>query len=97
MINTNLKLPQEYDPGSIAALLRDMGTEINKHTENRIGGSSAASGAPTTGRYQQGDFVRNSAPSELGTAGSKYVIFGWICVGSGEPGTWLQMRMLTGN
>ena len=44
-----------------------------------------------------GDEIRNSAPAELGTAGSKYVIRGWICVTAGTPGTWLPMRLLTGN
>lgn len=57
----------------------------------------ASTAAPTTGTWAQGDVVRNSAPAELGTAGSKYVIHGWQCTVSGTPGTWVQMRYLTGN
>jgi polygalacturonase len=53
--------------------------------------------APTAGSWYQGDREYNSAPAEAGTAGSKYVIFGWICTVGGTPGTWLQMRSLTGN
>lgn len=53
--------------------------------------------APTTGTWVQGDFVWNSNPTELGGAGSKYVIQGWICTVGGTPGTWLQQRCLTGN
>lgn len=53
--------------------------------------------APTTGTWAVGDKVKNSAPSESGSAGSKYVIIGWVCTVSGTPGTWLQMRVLTGN
>jgi hypothetical protein len=53
--------------------------------------------APTTGTWSQGDYVKNIAPIEGGTAGSKYVIRGWICVSSGTPGTWVQDRALTGN
>ena len=26
--------------------------------------------------------------SELGTAGSKYVLIGWVCTSQGDPGTW---------
>lgn len=53
--------------------------------------------APTTGTWLQGDMVTNSTPTELGTAGSKYVILGWCCVSGGTPGTWVQNRVLTGN
>ena len=53
--------------------------------------------APTTGTWAQGDKCKNTSPSELGTAGSKYLIIGWCCSVSGTPGTWLQIRNLTGN
>lgn len=53
--------------------------------------------APTTGTWAVGDFVRNSAPSEAGTTPNKYVVFGWVCVTAGTPGTWVQCRFLTGN
>lgn len=52
---------------------------------------------PSTGDWNQGDTVYNEAPTELGAAGSKYIITGWKCVASGTPGTWVQMRSLTGN
>lgn len=52
---------------------------------------------PTSGTWAQGNFVRNSAPSEAGSGGSKYVIIGWSCVASGTPGTWVACRCLTGN
>lgn len=59
----------------------------------------AASGTapPVSGTWAQGDVLRNSAPVELGTAGSRYVLTGWICVASGTPGTWRELRSLTGN
>jgi hypothetical protein len=53
--------------------------------------------APTTGTHAQGDIVWKSAPVEAGAGGSKYVILGWVCTVSGTPGTWLEMRVLTGN
>ena len=53
--------------------------------------------APTTGTWTVGDKVYNSNPGQAGTAGSKYIITGWLCVTAGTPGTWLEMRSLTGN
>ena len=58
---------------------------------------NAATAAPTTGTYAQGDIVRNSNPTELGAATAKYVVIAFVCVAGGTPGTWLQMRVLTGN
>ncbi len=78
--------------------LREHATQVNNLTEGRISAvTNATTAAPTTGPNQQGDFVRNSAPAELGSASSKYVIFGWVCVASGTPGTFVQCRFLTGN
>ncbi len=78
--------------------LREHATQINLISEGRIAGFyGALTAAPTSGTYMQGDEVKNSAPSELGTAGSKYFIDGWKCVVSGTPGTWVQQRCLTGN
>lgn len=76
----------------------DMAIQVNATSEGQIQGAyNALTAAPTAGSYKQGDMIRNSAPAELGTAGSKYVITGWICVASGTPGTWRDMRCLTGN
>ena len=78
--------------------LREHATQINLLSEGHIAASyNALTSAPASGTWMQGDSVKNSAPSELGTAGSKYVIEGWICTVSGTPGTWLPKRCLTGN
>lgn len=78
--------------------LREHATQVNLLSEGRIAGKYAATtAAPTTGSWVQGDEVTNSAPTELGTGGSKYFIDGWKCVVSGTPGTWVQKRCLTGN
>ena len=62
-----------------------------------VGTYNAQTAAPTTGDHAKGDQVRNSNPSEQGSALSKYVVIGWICTVGGTPGTWLEMRVLTGN
>ena len=78
--------------------LRDHANQVNALSEGRIAAKyNATTAAPTTGTWARGDTIPNSAPSELGTAGSKYVIEGWICVTAGTPGTWVQKRCLTGN
>lgn len=78
-------------------VLREIAAQLNALSEGSIGAHYAAlTAAPTTGTWNRGDKVRNSAPSELGSGGSKYVIDGWICTASGSPGTWVQMRSLTG-
>ena len=58
-------------------------------------GAAAPTGTRTF--YSVGDEVRNSSPAEAGTAGSKYITYGWICTVEGRPGTWLPLRYLTGN
>lgn len=62
--------------------------------------AATASAMPTTGFYAQGHFVKRTTPSIAGTAGSQYVVTGWVRVttGSGHvAGTdWAEMRTLTG-
>lgn len=80
------------------SLYRQTATQVNLLAEGCIQAvTNAATAAPTAGEHFQGDRITNSAPSELGSPGSKYVVLGWICVASGTPGTWVQMRAPTGN
>lgn len=77
---------------------RQIAQQVNALSEGSIGANyNAASAAPTVGTWAKGDQIKNSAPAELGSAASKYVITGWICTASGTPGTWLELRSLTGN
>lgn len=69
---------------------------------NQIGGGAYSghdnqgTAAPTTGTWAQGDFIMNSNPTVLGAAASQYVVQGFKCVAGGTPGTWVQVRTLTG-
>lgn len=77
--------------------LTGIATQLNNLSEGRITAATNADTAPpTTGDHQVGDYVRNSAPAEVGTAGAKYVILGWVAVAAGTPGTWKECRALTG-
>ena len=77
--------------------IEDISKQVNDLTEGRIfADHSAMTAKPTTGTYYKGDKIRNSAPSELGTNIPRYVILGWVCVDSGTPGTWVEVRAKTG-
>lgn len=79
-------------------LFRATNVQVNQLTEGTVSAvHSASTAAPTAGSYAVGDFVRNSAPAEAGTAGSKYVVMGWLCTVGGTPGTFVPCRALTGN
>ena len=82
---------------SLVQILPSIAKQVNAVSEGCIAGHhNAATSAPTTGLYQRGDYLRNSAPAVLGTAGSQYIVKGFVCITSGEPGTWVQDRGLTG-
>ena len=79
-------------------LFRTFAQRLNALSDGRINAiDNAAPSIPTVGMYAVGDVVRNSAPVELGTAGNKYIVIGWVCTVAGTPGTFLPMRSLTGN
>lgn len=99
-ISTDARMPQNGDMRALVTRLseihRDVATQINAVSEGALRGATNASPTmPAVGPYALGDFVRNSAPVELGTAGSRYVIFGWLCLEA--PATFVQQRFLTGN
>jgi hypothetical protein len=83
---------------TLSRIFRNIAAKVNQIGDGRLTGSDlVAASIPTTGTYGQGDFIRNSAPVEAGTAGSKYVVIGWYCEVGGSPGTLKQCRFLTGN
>jgi hypothetical protein len=83
---------------TLSRLFRNIAQKVNQIGDGRLNGSDlVAASIPTTGTYAAGDFIRNSAPVEAGSASSKYVVLGWICTVGGSPGTLLQCRVLTGN
>ncbi len=104
-LSTEARLPQPNAPDfdrtlyvRLYELFRDIATQVNGMSEGSIVAAyNAATALPTTGKAIQGDVLRNRTPTELGSAGSKYVVTGWICITSGNPATWREMRCLTGN
>jgi hypothetical protein len=91
--NPNIRTVQP----ELLRLLRDITNQVNAITEGQgYAFHAAMTTAPTTLSWAVGDFVKNSAPAEVGTGGMKYVITGWQCTASGTPGTWVECRALTG-
>lgn len=104
-LSSEVQLPQNPDTAysrelvfQLKTIFRALTQKINAMADGRLSAlDTTATAAPTTGSWAQGDQVRNSNPTELGTAGSKYVVVGWIATAGGTPGTWVAMRVLTGN
>lgn len=83
---------------ALAQIFPRFAMQLNNVSEGRICGShNAAEAPPATGLHQAGDYLRNSAPVVQGVAGARYVLKGWICVQSGDPGVWVEDRGATGS
>lgn len=56
---------------------------------------------PSKGTWKKGEYVRNSNPSVLGSAGSQYIINGWLRLTDGAAHVlntdWVEDRALTGS
>ena len=82
---------------SLMQLLPKMANQVNLVSEGRVAGSySALASQPSVGLWAVGDFVRNSTPKMQGPSGAQYVVTGWMCIQSGQPGVWVPCRSLTG-
>ena len=85
----------------LADLIQRISENLNALTEGRAAALyTAQAAAPTTGTWARGDYVPNSEPAELGSASSKYVIYGWKRLTSGSGNTlgtdWVEDRRATG-
>ena len=99
-LSNDARLPNTDDVRSLKTrlytLVRDIVTVLNGVAEGQISAcTNAATAPPATGTYTPGDFVRNSAPAELGPTGARYVVEGWLCTAA--PLTFVQKRFFTGN
>ncbi len=87
-LQTNIQLSTEPQQlvAQLTYLLRDMADQVNGLTDGTVFSvHSARIAAPTTGTFNQGDFVRNKTPSGATPT------FGWICTAAGTPGTWVAL------
>lgn len=100
LLDVDPRLPYDGDVAQLRArlyeLLQQSAINFNLVAQGRLAGQDSRSSAPTTGQWAQGDQIRNATPTELGSIGNKYVVVGWICTSGGAPGTWKELRQLTG-
>lgn len=76
------QVPKEYDRQTFFDILFRLQQQVNDLAEGRIyARHAAASTAPSTGDYAQGDIVWNAGASSGG-------FVGWVCITGGTPGTW---------
>src|SRR5687768_2784445 len=89
---------------SVIRALTDYARLVSQQVNDLAVGRRAAlfnedSVAPTSGLYGLGDFVPKKDPAEAGSAGAKYVEWGWLCTqeGSASASSFTTVRFLTGN
>jgi hypothetical protein len=90
---------EKFDRGLMTEMVRQIEDAINRLSEGRIYQNyNAASAAPTgsTVSYQLGDFIKNLSPTPTGSPGSEYIVLGFVCTAAGTPGTFEEVRVLTG-
>lgn len=86
----------------LSDLIKRTNEKVNALIEGRASALYAAqSSYPTTGTWAVGDYIHNSAPTEAGSASSKYIVYGWKRLTNGSSNVlntdWFQDRRLTGN
>ena len=98
------RIPLEGQPlnRKLSELLRHIAETVNALSEGKAAALyQARDTMPTTGTYAVGDYVSNSAPAKLGTAGSQYVVYGWKRLTAGNTHVlfidWVNDQRLTGD
>jgi hypothetical protein len=89
----NPRLPNSDKISELKTRLYELFRVISNAHNDSYYWETSGTAAPTTGTWSIGDKCKNTNPSEAGSAGSKYIVTGWIYTATG----WLQLRTLTGN
>lgn len=80
--------------------LRLNSQQVNDLATGRLEANfNADSAIPSSGLFGIGDFVKKKPIVEQGSAGSKYIVYGWVCTseGSASASSFTTVRFLTGN
>jgi hypothetical protein len=96
-LNTDLRVGRDVQSPTFLSRLyeawRQLTNVVNDLTEGKpVQGVVAMPVIAAT----QGTFIQNAAPTVLGSAGSRYVVTGWVCTVGGDPATFVEARCLTG-
>lgn len=96
----DFQIPEKYNAGQFSDIVRALCQQVNTLSEGQMVAryySSTIAPNVTAIGAAIGDIRWDASVSEQGSASSKYVRLGWVCTASGSPGTWKEMRVLTGN
>ena len=100
----DFKVPSEYRKDQVVDIVRMICNQVNDLSEGRITARYNAHTAAPSGSamsYLKGDMVWDSNPTVTGSVApgvaASYVRLGWVCVASGTPGTFQEVRTLTGS
>lgn len=91
-----------YLPPATANIIVPINGDPTSSTFGQIDNSVVtwATAVPASGRYVAGHFVKAVTPTVSGTAGSRYIIQGWVKLTTGSANVlntdWSEMRCLTG-
>lgn len=96
------RVPAEYSKPVITDIIRAICGQVNQVSEGQLAGRyNAQASVPTGGTYAVGDMVPDSNVTVRGSVApgvaASYVRLGWVCVAAGSPGTFVEMRVLTGS
>lgn len=99
----DFKITDNYDRQNFSSILREIMNQVNPLSEGRLSARyNAQSTVPsgTAASYAVGDIVWDSNCTVRGSVApgvaASYVRLGWVCTSSGSPGTFVEMRVLTG-
>ncbi len=73
-------------------LFRQILTMVGAISDGRAIGFTSMDTAPTSGAWYQGDQIKNAKPT---VQNGGFIVLGWVCVESGEPGVWKEIRCQT--
>lgn len=102
-LNLVFSVPHEYNKGQWSEIISAICNQVNNLSEGKITAryyTATVAPAVTAMPGTKGDQVWDSNPTVTGSVApgvaASYVRLGWICVASGNPGTWKEIRTLTG-
>lgn len=97
------RVPDKYDKAVFTEIIRVITGQLNPLSEGRITAKYNARSVVPSGSavaYAVGDFIPNNnatvASSVAPGSGLNYVNLGWVCRVAGSPGTFEEVRVLTG-
>jgi hypothetical protein len=100
----DFQVPPQYDRQTISGIVRAICNQVNQLSEGSITARYSASASVPSGSavsHAVGDFISDSNATVRGSVApgvaAQYVRTGWVCTVAGSPGTFQEVRVLTGS